>query len=214
MESNKSNEFRTLRKVIGLTQTELAEKLELSLKTISNYEIGIYPIPYEKMEALRKLAAEKMPKIVSQPQIYGSTDNDVHSKFVTMPLIPFNCLAGLPADDNEGASLEQFEQYSVPEFSIRGAEFLIRVEGMSMFPRYTNGDILAVKRLSSVTFFQWGCVYVLDTEQGMLIKRLFKSSNPDNITCHSENSVDFPDFEIPKSEIRSVLIVLGRISLC
>ena len=131
-----------------------------------------------------------------------------------MPLIPFNCLAGLPADDNEGVSLEQFEQYSVPEFSIRGAEFLIRVEGMSMFPRYTNGDILAVKRLSSVTFFQWGCVYVLDTEQGMLIKRLFKSSNPENITCHSENSVDFPDFEIPKSEIRSVLIILGRISLC
>ena len=74
--------------------------------------------------------------------------------------------------------MEQFEQYSVREFSIRGAEFLIRVEGMSMFPRYTNGDILAVKRLSSVTFFQWGCVYVLDTEQGMLIKRLFKSSNP------------------------------------
>lgn len=214
METNKSNEFRTLRKIIGLTQTELAERLELSLKTISNYEIGLYPIPDDKMEALRELAAEKMPKIVSQPQIYGSTTKDIQSKLVTMPLIPFSCVAGLPSTDNEGIPTDDYEQYSVPEFSIRGAEFLIRVEGMSMFPRYTNGDILAVKRLSSVTFFQWGCVYVLDTEQGMLIKRLFKSSNPDNITCHSENSVDFPDFEIPKSEIRNVLIVLGRISLC
>ena len=92
MESNKSNEFRTLRKVIGLTHTELAEKLELSLKTISNYEIGIYPIPDDKMEALRKLAAEKMPKIVSQPQIYGSSDKDVNSKFVTMPQEVFEAL--------------------------------------------------------------------------------------------------------------------------
>ena len=68
------------------------------------------------IEKLIESKPEKMPKIVSQPQIYGSPDNDVHSQFVTMPLIPFNCLAGLPADDNEGVKLEQFEQYSVPEF--------------------------------------------------------------------------------------------------
>lgn len=211
-ENNFPAEFRKLRKTLDMTQQDVAELFDVSIKTVSNYESGTTRIPVERIEKLRSIAVQKSG--ISRISYGGEDFDDTKQKYTTMPLIPFNCLAGLPADDNEGVKLEQFEQYSVPEFSIRGAEFLIRVEGMSMFPRYTNGDILAVKRLSSVTFFQWGCVYVLDTEQGMLIKRLFKSSNPDNITCHSENSVDFPDFEIPKSEIRSVLIVLGRISLC
>ena len=211
-ENNFPAEFRKLRKTLDMTQQDVAELFDVSIKTVSNYESGTTRIPVERIEKLRSIAVQKSG--IGRISYGGEDFDDTKQKYTTMPLIPFNCLAGLPADDNEGVSLEQFEQYSVPEFSIRGAEFLIRVEGMSMFPRYTNGDILAVKRLSSVTFFQWGCVYVLDTEQGMLIKRLFKSSNPDNITCHSENSVDFLDFEIPKSEIRSVLIVLGRISLC
>lgn len=211
-ENNFPAEFRKLRKTLDMTQQDVAELFDVSIKTVSNYESGTTRIPVERIEKLRSIAVQKSG--ISRISYGGEDFDDTKQKYTTMPLIPFNCLAGLPADDNEGVKLEQFEQYSVPEFSIRGAEFLIRVEGMSMFPRYTNGDILAVKRLSSVTFFQWGCVYVLDTEQGMLIKRLFKSSNPENITCHSENSVDFPDFEIPKSEIRSVLIVLGRISLC
>lgn len=211
-ENNFPAEFRRLRKTLDMTQQDIAELFDVSIKTVSNYESGATRIPVERIEKLRSIAVQKSG--ISRMNYGGEDFDDTKPKFTMMPLIPFNCLAGLPADDNEGVRLEQFEQYSVPEFSIRGAEFLIRVEGMSMFPRYTNGDILAVKRLSSVTFFQWGCVYVLDTEQGMLIKRPFKSSNPDNITCHSENSVDFPDFEIPKSEIRSVLIVLGRISLC
>ena len=211
-ENNFPAEFRKLRKTLDMTQQDVAELFDVSIKTVSNYESGTTRIPVERIEKLRSIAVQKSG--ISRISYGGEDFDDTKQKYTTMPLIPFNCLAGLPGDDNEGVKLEQFEQYSVPEFSIRGAEFLIRVEGMSMFPRYTNGDILAVKRLSSVTFFQWGCVYVLDTEQGMLIKRLFKSSNPENITCHSENSVDFPDFEIPKSEIRSVLIVLGRISLC
>ena len=211
-ENNFPAEFRKLRKTLDMTQQDVAELFDVSIKTVSNYESGTTRIPVERIEKLRSIAVQK--SVIGRISYGGEDFDDTKQKYTTMPLIPFNCLAGLPADDNEGVKLEQFEQYSVPEFSIRGAEFLIRVEGMSMFPRYTNGDILAVKRLSSVTFFQWGCVYVLDTEQGMLIKRLFKSSNPENITCHSENSVDFPDFEIPKSEIRSVLIVLGRISLC
>ena len=211
-ENNFPAEFRKLRKTLDMTQQDVAELFDVSIKTVSNYESGTTRIPVERIEKLRSIAVQKSD--IGRISYGGEDFDDTKQKYTTMPLIPFNCLAGFPADDNEGAKLEQFEQYSVPEFSIRGAEFLIRVEGMSMFPRYTNGDILAVKRLSSVTFFQWGCVYVLDTEQGMLIKRLFKSPNPENITCHSENSVDFPDFEIPKSEIRSVLIVLGRISLC
>ena len=211
-ENNFPAEFRKLRKTLDMTQQDVAELFDVSIKTVSNYESGTTRIPVERIEKLRSIAVQKSG--ISRISYGGEDFDDTKQKYTTMPLIPFNCLAGLPGDDNEGVKLEQFEQYSVPEFSIRGAEFLIRVEGMSMFPRYTNGDILAVKRLSSVAFFQWGCVYVLDTEQGMLIKRLFKSSNPENITCHSENSVDFPDFEIPKSEIRSVLIVLGRISLC
>ena len=62
-----------------------------------------------------------------------------------LPLIPLDVLAGNPNLDNPGITADDCERYSVPEFSCRGADFLIRVSGDSMSPRYCNGNIIACK---------------------------------------------------------------------
>lgn len=130
-----------------------------------------------------------------------------------LPLIPLDVLAGNPNLDNPGITADDCERYSVPEFSCRGADFLIRVSGDSMSPRYCNGNIIACKIVRNVTFIQWGKPYVIDTEQGILVKLLFPSNDNDRIVCRSVNSALYPDFEIPKAEIRSFSLVVGLIAL-
>lgn len=139
-------------------------------------------------------------------------NNPENTPSATLPLLPFEVIGGFPVGDNDGAMIEQCERYSVPDFAQRGAQFLVRVSGSSMYPKYSNGDILAVRRLEDVTFFQWGKVYVLDTSQGAIIKRVFPGDG-DNITCHSDNSDNYPDFEVNKEDIRGVGIVVGCIRL-
>ena len=61
-------------------------------------------------------------------------------------------------------------------------------------------------------FFQWNKVYVLDTNQGALIKRIHKGSDNEHITLISENEKYTP-FNLHLSQIYSVAIVVGVVRL-
>jgi len=133
-------------------------------------------------------------------------------KFV--PLIPIEAAAGFPSEDFPGVRYEDCEQYYVPEFQMSGVEFVIRVSGSSMYPKYSNGDVLACKKINDILFFQWGKVYVIDSSQGSLVKRVFEDrENPDNLLLVSDNKENYPAFSIPKSDIRSLSIVFGVIRM-
>ena len=126
-----------------------------------------------------------------------------------IPLIPIEAMAGF--GDGEMQVMEhECERYVVPMF--RDAEFMIRVKGSSMYPKYSSGDVVACKKLPLDTFFQWNKVYVLDTEQGALIKRIKKGSSDEHLLIVSENE-KYGDFELHVSKIYSVAIVIGVIRL-
>lgn len=134
--------------------------------------------------------------------------------YTTLPLIPIEAIAGVPAGDFQGVRFSDCEQYRIPDFEAKGAEFLIRVSGSSMYPKYSNGDILACKKIDQILFIQWGKVYVVDSSQGSLVKRLFEDKeNQENLICVSDNKENYPPFSIPKSDIRSLSIVIGVIRL-
>ena len=142
-----------------------------------------------------------------------ATDDSAADKQKALPLIPFEALAGYLSTDNEGVMVEDCEQYVIPEFDRRGAEFIIRVSGSSMYPKYSNGDLLGCKKVNDVLFFQWGKIYVLDTSQGALVKRVYEHENKDFVMLVSDNKKVYPPFPIPKSDIRSLSIVVGVIRL-
>lgn len=125
-----------------------------------------------------------------------------------IPLIPLDAMAGFVSGDGSGVMEYECEHYIIPNF--RDADFLIAVKGESMSPKYISGDIVACKKLPIDTFFQWNKVYVLDTDQGALIKRIKKSNSTDYIMCVSENT-DYDPFELHKEHIYSLAIVVGLI---
>ena len=134
-------------------------------------------------------------------------------KLFAVPLLPIEAVAGFAGSDNEGVRYEDCERYAVPEFERSGVEFVIRVSGSSMYPKYSNGDILACRKINDILFFQWGKVYVIDSSQGALIKRIFEHENPDYISLVSDNKEKYPPFPMPKSDIRSLSVVLGVIRM-
>src|SRR5690606_9007625 len=97
-----------------------------------------------------------------------------------LPLISIDAMAGWGQGDSKVMDYEA-NRYVIPEFDELQVDFLIRVKGESMYPHYNSGDVVACKKVPTDTFFQWNKVYVLDTVQGALIKRIKKSEEKSHI---------------------------------
>lgn len=162
-----------------------------------------------KGEMIRKNS--EISTVTCPPSADQLSPGDLDSQ--SLPLIPFDALAGIPSIDNFGIAFADCEQYAIPEFSARGVDFLIRVSGSSMYPKYSNGDILACSLVRDILFFQWGKVYVIDSSQGVLVKRIFQSEKPDCILLVSDNREHYPPFNFPTSDIRTLAIVMGVIRI-
>lgn len=206
--AKKNISINQLSKNIGVVQTTLNRQLN-----------GFSKVSQSTINSILAYFNDVSPDwlIFGDGEMYKDGQNinyaELHSQpSSTLPLLPFEVIGGFPVGDNDGAMIEQCERYSVPDFVQRGAQFLVKVSGSSMYPKYSNGDILAVRRLEDVTFFQWGKVYVLDTSQGAIIKRVFPGEG-NNIKCHSDNSNNYPDFDVSREDIRGVGIVVGCIRL-
>ena len=146
----------------------------------------------------------------AEKSVLAKEDAPAYEK--TLPLIPYDAFAGLPAVDNIGIAFKDCEQYYIPDFISRGADFLIRVSGDSMVPQYLNGDLLACTLIKDVLFFQWGKIYVIDTSQGVLVKRIMRIEGDDeHVLLVSENKDKYEPFKFPTSDIRSLAIVVGLI---
>lgn len=127
-----------------------------------------------------------------------------------IPLIPVDAMAGALTDEKTVLEYE-CERYVVPAF--KGADFLIPVKGSSMYPKYSSGDIVACQRVPmSDLFFQWNKVYVIDTNQGALIKRIKPGSDKGHVLIVSDNE-KYDPFELPYTAIHAVALVIGVIRL-
>lgn len=127
-----------------------------------------------------------------------------------VPLVPLYAMAGQFPGEKEVMEYD-CETYSVP--GMKGADFLIQVKGNSMNPTYNSGDIVACKWISMKdVFFQWGRVYVLDTDQGPITKRIEPGHDAEHITIVSDNP-DYKPFQLHLSQIYRIALVLGCIKL-
>lgn len=132
-----------------------------------------------------------------------------HTPQEGIPLIPIEAWAGALSGEDYSIMESDCERYIVP--SIKDADFLITVRGDSMTPRYYSGDIVACRKVFlSDLWFQWGKVYIIDTSQGSLLKKVRRGSSDETITLVSENP-EYEPFELRKDQIYNIAIVQGVI---
>jgi repressor LexA len=101
--------------------------------------------------------------------------------------------------------------YVVPDFS--EVDFMIRVKGSSMYPKYSSGDIIACRKIRESKFIQWNKCYVIATqEQGVLVQRIRQSEKPNSLLAVSDNK-EYQAFDIPLDEISGIALIVGVIRL-
>ncbi|AMO19216.1 S24 family peptidase [Flavobacterium columnare] len=137
--------------------------------------------------------------------------NEPTTEYEGIPLIPIDAMAGFGTGGVQVMDYDT-QKYVVPEFTELNVDFMLRVKGSSMYPKYNSGDLVACKKLAlNDIFFQWNKVYVLDTDQGALIKRIKKGSDG-HLLIVSDNS-SYEPYELHLSQIHAIAIVLGVIRL-
>lgn len=127
----------------------------------------------------------------------------------TRPRVPYAAAAGSLTSSVDGVTDLQCEQIPIIT-AFPTYDFTILIKGDSMYPNYEGGDEVACKRIDSTSFIQWGKVHVLDTAQGIVIKRVYEDGG--DIKCVSYNK-EYPDFTIQKDEVYSMSLVVGLLRL-
>ena len=125
------------------------------------------------------------------------------------PRIPIEVAAGsLAVIAENGVSRQDCEMFpKIGQFP--SYDFTTFVRGDSMEPKFERGAEIACKRVNGSGFIQWGRVHVLDTSQGAVIKQIYDEE--DSIRCKSFNPI-YPDFLVPKEEIYSINLVVGKLT--
>ena len=87
-------------------------------------------------------------------------------------------------------------------------DFTIEVSGDSMEPTLRSGDTIACEWLHDSTEFVHNRIYVLDTADGAVVKRVERKGN--TLHCHSDNS-EYPDFDVPADIVLRSARVVGLV---
>lgn len=87
-------------------------------------------------------------------------------------------------------------------------DFTIEVSGDSLEPTLRSGDTIACEWLHDSMEFVHNRIYVLDTADGAVVKRVERKGN--TLHCHSDNS-EYPDFDVPADIVLRSARVVGLV---
>lgn len=147
--------IKELRQELGITQSKLAEKLNISRSAIAMYEVGASEPDFttlEKMATLFQCSVDYLLGRDSQRQ--DATKIPVYGE------IP----AGIPTEMIDPVYIEDYEDIN-PELLRGGHEFFgLKVKGTSMIPEFRDGDTLIIKKQNSCQSGDFCAVSINHTE--------------------------------------------------
>lgn len=127
----------------------------------------------------------------------------------TVLLIPYEARGGTIGDFVQGVKEYDCERIVSP---VKGADYAMEVTGDSMSPEYPSGSRVLIKKIDPTQFVAWNEVYVLDTPNGAVIKRVRRTDDPALVECVSVNPA-YQSYTIPRNFIRGWYRVLMVMSL-
>lgn len=194
-----------LKEVYGGNITQMARGTFIARTTLNSI---VGPKEVQPGFDVIKRIGEISPHISLDWLMYGK--GDMMAKEVcaeTRPRIPQSVAAGALNGFAKGIMEYECEQVPVVH-SLPRYDFTMIIKGDSMEPKFEGGDEIAIKKVTDV--IEWGKVYVLDTSDGAVLKRLYDDG--DNYRCVSYNK-EYPDFSVSKSSVFGVYRVVGLIRI-
>lgn len=196
-----------------LKQAEIAERLGVKSTYLSDMINGRVPFSDSIKEKIYEVFSysvdDESEVLLKESQLYYGGEDFEMPTFV--PLLPISAQGGSLNDFLVSVKDSDCERVVSP---IKGADFAMTVAGDSMSPEYPSGSQILIKKINEKAFIDWGKVYVLDTCNGSVIKRIFPTDNkdPDKVKCVSINP-DYPPFEVSLENVFGVYRVLLSMSV-
>lgn len=188
----------------GLPQSNLSailnNKRALGDKAINKYIVPFFP------------ELNKIWLLTGEGEMLNKADDNENSndkEGMEVLLLPVSAEGGRLDNFSTQVLAEDCETIISP---IKGVDFAMTVTGDSMFPEYPSGSRVLVKKINEKAFIDWGRVYVLDTCNGTVIKKIMPSEYEGKIRCESINP-EYPPFEVCFDDVFGMYRVLMCMSL-
>ena len=188
--------LKSLRLAHGYTQVDLAKSLNLDKSSVAKYETN--------------KSTPSLDVLVNLAQIFGVTVDYIlgnapapTERGVSIPVLG-DVQAGLPMEAVE--NIIDYEE--IPESMARSGEYFgLRIRGASMEPRFTEGDVVIVRKQSTIETGEIGVVLV--NGDSATIKKIKRSAA--GITLIPTNPAFEPIF-YDNTEIRDLPVtIVGRV---
>lgn len=132
--------IKARRKELGMSAEEVAEKLGVSPATIYRYEKkDIKKFPTDILEPIAKVLCTSTGYLMTG-------DRSVEKKGITIPVLG-RVVAGIPIDAVE--EILDYEEIS-EEMARNGEHFALQIKGDSMEPKFSEGDVVIVRKQATV----------------------------------------------------------------
>lgn len=190
------------RKRLKMTLAFLAVMFGVTRQTIECWESG-EKIPAAKLPLVQKFIEDNSNN--SKSNMKEEMNKGQYMLFETRPRLPMAATLGNIKDYLRGKHRDECDEKPVVrQFS--HYDFTMLVNSNSMAPYIDTGDVIACAEIGET--IDYGRVYVVDTDGGALIKRVYQAKNSNQLKLASGNNT-YQDFLIDKSKIRGLYRVVG-----
>ena len=216
--------LKLIRKTLGLTQEQLAQRLGVGKTALSMIETGKarlsnrnknilvqeFNVSPEWLETGEGEMFNADPSLVKAFSL--KTDNSLPMQSV--PLYSIEGTAGLVPLFADRMSVEPVNFIHIP--NLPKCDGAIYVVGDSMYPLLKSGDIVLYKQLNNVEDVFWGDMYLLsidiDGEEYITVKYVQKSEHEGYVKLVSQNQ-HHADKEVEISRIRAIALIKASVRM-
>ncbi len=213
--------FIEIRRDLGYTQAEFASLIGVS-STTADIERG-------RTKLSGKIVVELLKQFKINPLwLFGESENkylevsqtNVIPKVVTvdsadrdnMVLVNAKAAAGYPQNIQDTSWYQQLPAFDLPIPEFRNATYRgFQVEGDSMLPNLKPGEWVLAKAIEHIDDVSPNKIYVVVLQDAVLVKKVIKKPNSNNVTLISLNET-YPPYEIKPFQIQEIWQVNSKIT--
>ncbi|MCR9228159.1 MAG: helix-turn-helix domain-containing protein [Flavobacteriaceae bacterium] len=213
--------FTDLRRELGFTQTEFANLLGVK-NTTADIERG-------RTKLSGKVVTELLKQFKINPLwLFGESDQkhletskiSVIPKVVTidnsdndnMVMVNAKAAAGYPQNISDTSWYRQLPAFDMPIPEFRNATYRgFQVEGDSMLPNLRPNDWVLARAIEHIDYVSPNKMYVVVLQDSVMVKKIERKPNSNNITLVSLNET-YPPYEIKPFQIQEIWEVSSKLT--
>lgn len=214
--------LRSIRKALGLTQSQLAETLGVGKAAVAMIETGHAGLSSRNRNILIKrlnvspdFLDSGRGAIFNSGIIPSLSEENDSVPFQKVPLYTPEELKSSSSLFSADISKSDDECIHIPNLS--KCDGAIQISTDSMYPMLRSGDIVLYRVLSDASDIIWGEMYILlatmNGEKYLLLRNIHHSDREGFIRLSSQNP-SYSDKEISLEKVHSIALVKASIRIC